>query len=171
MVDFYDTMFPVSTQADMLSLNRSSLYYKPRPSSEWDLQLNRLIDITYTKHPEFGHRRIAAWLDTYYGFHVDRNTVLAPIQKSWLYLVAIIDWYSRYVLSWEIDDTLEISFVLDASKRALEGAHPTIMNSDQGSHFTSPKYTGLFLEAGRKSVWIIVVGLMTTSSLSVSGEV
>lgn len=199
MVDFYDTNFPVSTQAEMLSLNRSSLYYKPRPSSEWDLQLNRLIDITYTKHPEFGHRRIAAWLDTYYGFHVDRNTVLArmqdmgiqavyprqntskkqpghliypyllkgvsasfpdhiwsidityiPIQKSWLYLVAIIDWYSRYVLSWEIDDTLEISFVLDASKRALGNAHPTIMNSDQGSHFTSPKYTGLFLEAGAK---------------------
>lgn len=48
----------------MLSLNRTSLYYRPRPSSEWDLQLNRLIDITYTKHPEFGYRRITAWLDS-----------------------------------------------------------------------------------------------------------
>lgn len=60
----------------MLSLNRTSLYYKPRPSSEWDLQLNRLIDITYTKHPEFGYRRITAWLDSYYGFHVDKKTVV-----------------------------------------------------------------------------------------------
>ena len=46
----------------MLILNRTSLYYKPRPSSEWGLQLNRLIDITYTKHPEFGYRRITAEL-------------------------------------------------------------------------------------------------------------
>lgn len=54
MVDFNDSDFSVSAQAQMLGLNRTSLYYKPRPSSEWDLQLNRLIDITYTKHPEFG---------------------------------------------------------------------------------------------------------------------
>lgn len=47
--------FSISTQAEMLNLNRTSLYYKQRPSSEWDLQLNRLIDITYTKHPEFGY--------------------------------------------------------------------------------------------------------------------
>ncbi len=42
---------------EMLGLNRTSLYYKTRLSSEWALQLNRLIDITYTKHPEFGYRR------------------------------------------------------------------------------------------------------------------
>lgn len=80
MVDFYSTGFTVSAQAEMLSLNRSSLYCKPRPSSEWDLQLNRLIDITYTKHLDFGHRRIAFWLHTYYGFQVDRNTVLTRMQ-------------------------------------------------------------------------------------------
>lgn len=197
MVDFTDPVFSISTQAEMLSLNRTSLYYKPRPSSEWNLQLNRLIDITYTKHPEFGYRRITAWLDSYYGFHVDKKTVLSrmqemgiqavyprqntskanpankvypyllngiqaafpdhvwsidityiPIQKSWLYLTAIIDWYSRYVLAWEIDDTLEIKFVLDTCQKALDGSVPEIMNSDQGSHFTSPKYTELFLEAG-----------------------
>ena len=71
MVDWNDPVFPVSVQAQMLSLNRSSLYYKPLPSSEWDLQLNRLIDITYTKHPEFGYRRITAWLESCYGFHAD----------------------------------------------------------------------------------------------------
>lgn len=71
-----------------------------------------------------------------------------PIRSSWLYLTAIIDWYSRYVLSWGIDDTLEIDFVLEACRKALSRAVPEIMNSDQGSHFTSPKYTRLFQEAG-----------------------
>ena len=197
MVDWNDPVFPVSVQAQMLSLNRSSLYYKPLPSSEWDLQLNRLIDITYTKHPEFGYRRITAWLESCYGFHADKKTVLSrmqemgiqavyprqntskpnpaskiypyllkdvqasypnhvwsidityiPIRKNWLYLTAIIDWYSRYVLSWTMNDTLEIPFVLEACKYALRDAKPSIMNSDQGSHFTSPKYINLFLEAG-----------------------
>ena len=73
-----------------------------------------------------------------------------PIQKSRLYPTAIIEWYSLYVLAWEIDDTLEIKFVLDTCKKALGGAVPEIMNSDQGSHFTSPGYTELFLEAGSK---------------------
>lgn len=59
---------------------------------------------------------------------------------GWMYLVAILDWYSRYVVSWEIDQTLEIGFVLACVDRALEGAAPTIFNSDQGSHFTSPQY-------------------------------
>ena len=63
-------------------------------------------------------------------------------------IVAIIDWYSRYVVSWRMDDTLEIDFVLDACMDALQTATPEIMNSDQGSHFTSPKYTSLFLLAG-----------------------
>jgi putative transposase len=60
------------------------------------------------------------------------------LRGSWLYLVAILDWYSRYVISWALDDTLEIGFVLDAMDRALRVATPTIWNSDQGSHFTSP---------------------------------
>jgi len=70
-----------------------------------------------------------------------------PIKKSWLYLVAIIDWYSRYVISHEIDDTLEIRFVLEACRNALKNNSPQIMNSDQGSHFTSEKYTELFINA------------------------
>lgn len=49
-----------------------------------------------------------------------------------------------------VDDTLEIGFVLETSKKALKKAVPEIMNSDQGSHFTSPKYTQMFLDAGSK---------------------
>jgi len=71
-----------------------------------------------------------------------------PIRRSWLYLTAILDWYSRYVVAWAIDDTLEIGFVLETCEAALQRAVPLIMNSDQGSHFTSPKYTQLFLDAG-----------------------
>lgn len=68
--------------------------------------------------------------------------------RGWLYLVAIIDWYSRYVMSWELDDTLEVEFVLTAVKRAFGQARPEIFNSDQGSQFTSRVYIGLLEDAG-----------------------
>lgn len=73
-----------------------------------------------------------------------------PVKTDWLYLVAIMDWFSRYVLFWEMDDSMEIDFVLDTSRKALEISTPEIMNSDQGSHFTSSQYTKLFLDAGAK---------------------
>lgn len=73
-----------------------------------------------------------------------------PVKTDWLYLVAIIDWYSRFVLHWQLSDTMEIGFVLDTSHKALKVSKPEIMNSDQGSHFTSPKFTQIFLDAGSK---------------------
>lgn len=73
-----------------------------------------------------------------------------PVKTDWLYLVAIIDWYSRYVLHWQLSDSMEIGFVLDTGEKALRISTPEIMNSDQGSHFTSPKFTQLFLDAGAK---------------------
>jgi putative transposase len=63
------------------------------------------------------------------------------LRAGWMYLVAILDWFSRYIVAWELDDTLELPFVLSAVDRALEQAQPVIWNSDQGSHFTSPQYT------------------------------
>lgn len=59
---------------------------------------------------------------------------------GWLYMVAVLDWYSRYVVSWELDQSLEMGFVQEAVNRALEKAKPEIWNSDQGSHFTSEWY-------------------------------
>ncbi len=64
-----------------------------------------------------------------------------------MYLVAILDWYSRYVVSWELDQTLELPFVLTAVQRVLGQTAPLICNSDQGSHFTSPQYCQLLLDA------------------------
>ena len=62
------------------------------------------------------------------------------LQHGWLYLTAVLDWYSRYVVSWALSQTLELEFVLTAVDHALLQAVPEIWNSDQGSHFTSPRY-------------------------------
>jgi putative transposase len=62
--------------------------------------------------------------------------------------VAVLDWYSRSLVSWELDQTLQLGCVLAATRRALERPRPTIWNSDQGSHFTSPPYTSLLVAAG-----------------------
>ena len=69
------------------------------------------------------------------------------LHAGWMYLVAILDWYSRYVISWALDQTLEMPFVLTAMQRALTQATPHICNSDQGSHFTSPQYCHLLQNA------------------------
>ena len=60
-----------------------------------------------------------------------------PMASGYLYLVAILDWYSRYVISWELSNTLETGFCLIALERALEQGKPEIFNSDQGVQFTS----------------------------------
>jgi len=65
--------------------------------------------------------------------------------NGWVYLVAVLDWFSRYVIAWELSDTLELPFVLTCTQRALSQATPKIWNSDQGSHFTSPQYIDLLL--------------------------
>ncbi len=69
------------------------------------------------------------------------------LRTAWMYLVAILDWFSRYVVSWELDQTLELPFVLAAVERVLAHAQPEIWNSDQGSHFTSPQYIDRLLAA------------------------
>lgn len=65
------------------------------------------------------------------------------LQKGFAYLVALIDWFSRYVIGWQLSETLDMSFCTENLERALTNAAPDIHNSDQGSHFTSPRYTGL----------------------------
>lgn len=70
------------------------------------------------------------------------------LRHGWLYLAAVLDWYSRYVVSWTLDETLELGFVLDAIAQARTVATPEIWNTDQGSHFTSPQVTQPLLAAG-----------------------
>lgn len=194
MIDWDSDELPVKTQAHLLNLNRSSLYYKHTEPSPEELMIKNKIDEIYTKRPFFGSRKISHILKQE-GMIVNRKavqrhmremgisgivpgpnlskrnqqhhtypyllkglTVQSPnhvwgidityirLQRSWMYLVAVIDWYSRYVVSWELDQTLEIDFVVEAVQRALSQQNPTILNSDQGSHFTSPKYINLLKE-------------------------
>ena len=196
MLDWGHKRVPIKTQADILSLNRSSLYYKPVEPSAQEVKLRHVIDELYTRHPVYGSRRITVELQRQ-GWTVNRKRVqrcmrgmgiegicpgpnlskqnqehrvypyllrhITPdrpnhvwgidvtyirLKRGWMYLVAVIDWYSRCVVSWRLDQTLEMPFVLEAVKEALAGAKPVILNSDQGSHFTSPKYTELLEEAG-----------------------
>ena len=69
------------------------------------------------------------------------------LRAGWMYLVAILDWFSRYVVAWQLDQTLELPFVLLAVDQALVTGRPEIWNSDQGSHFTSPQYVQKLLGA------------------------
>jgi len=71
-----------------------------------------------------------------------------PMARGFLYLVAIIDWYSRYVLSWRLSNTLDASFCVDALEEALKKGKPEIFNTDQGAQFTSEAFTGLLQQHG-----------------------
>ena len=73
-----------------------------------------------------------------------------PMRRGFLYLVAVLDWYSRYVLSWGVSNSLEKSFCIEALERALEKGLPEIFNTDQGSQFTSVEFTERVLEAGMR---------------------
>lgn len=195
LVDRENPELSLTTQAELLSLSRSSFYYRPVPPSAREVAIKHLIDEIYTKHPFYGSRRITAQLRRG-NITINRKTVqrymremgiagISPgpnlskrniehqlypyllrnvtidhpdhvwgidityvrLKKGWMYLVAILDWYSRYIVSWEMDQTLELPFVLSAVQKALAKGTPEIWNSDQGSHFTSPQYTQVLLNA------------------------
>jgi putative transposase len=182
----------VVVQCELLSVQRSGVYYVPRPVDAHTLHIQRRIDEIYTACPFYGVRKITAQLRAdgllvnhkavarhmqmmglraiYPGPNLSkraRQTALYPyllrglmierpnqvwgvdityirLRSGWMYLFAVLDWYSRFVVSWALDLTLEIGFVLEAVRSALAVATPTICNSDQGSHFTSPQYSALF---------------------------
>jgi putative transposase len=64
-----------------------------------------------------------------------------PLRHGFLYLVAVMDWFSRHVLSWRLSNTLDGGFCLEALDEALSAARPEIFNSDQGSQFTAAAFT------------------------------
>lgn len=70
------------------------------------------------------------------------------MERGFVYLTAVIDWYSRYVLSWSVSISLEADFCVDALKAALNKGKPEIFNTDQGSQYTSDDFTGCLLEEG-----------------------
>ena len=71
-----------------------------------------------------------------------------PMARGFLYLVAIMDWHSRYVLAWRLSNTLEVDFCVEALEEALSKGRPQIFNTDQGSQFTSEAFTSMLLAQG-----------------------
>lgn len=173
-------------QCELLTINRGSLYYKPIGEKTENLDIMRVMDEHYLKHPTEGvlgmqdylflmgflvnHKRVrrllrkmglmaiypkrnlsklgkAEYIRPYLlkGLVIDRpNQVWAidityiPMKKGFMYLTAIIDLYSRYVVSWNISNTLDAECSLEVLKNAISlYGKPEIVNSDQGSQFTS----------------------------------
>ena len=71
-----------------------------------------------------------------------------PMARGFLYLVAIMDWHSRYVLAWRLSNTMDVDFCVEALEEALSQGKPDIFNTDQGSQFTSAAFTDRLLEQG-----------------------
>ena len=105
-----------------------------------------------TSKPSRGHKIYPYLLR---GMTIDRvNQVWAtditylPMVHGFMYLVAIMDWYSQYVLVWQLSNTLDVDFRIDALEEALAKGTPEIFNTDQGSQFTSEAFTGILLKRG-----------------------
>jgi putative transposase len=183
---------PVGESAENLGLMRlldeqytRTPFYGSRKMTEWlatvDHRVNRKrvsrllellgIEAVYPKpklsQPGAG-RRIYPYLL--------RGTTVGRVNQVWstdityirmaqgfVYLVAVMDWFSRFVLSWSLSLTMEVDFCIEALKRALRRGRPEIFNSDQGSQFTSEKFTGelaerqiaISMDGGGAAVWTI----------------
>lgn len=189
----------LSRQCGLLTLARSSVYYRPTPTPEEELRLMRELDELHLEYPWMGSRslrdqlrrggvpvgrdrvrrlmrkigiravyraprttipaqghRIYPYLLS--GLNIDRpNQVWAadityiPMARGFVYLVAIMDWHSRRVLSWRLSNTLTPDFCVEALEDALARyGSPEIFNSDQGSQFTSEDFTSVLKAAGAK---------------------
>ena len=188
---------PVTSQARLLELSRSSVYYEPRPLSERDLVLMRRMDELHLKWPFYGARKLRRELmfdghavglrhvrtlmrrmgmETIYrkprtsiparqaaikpylltGLVIERpNQVWAadltyiPMAHGFQYLVAILDVWSRKVLSWRVSNTMTPDFCVEALQAALAtNGRPEVFNTDQGSQFTSDDWTNELKAAG-----------------------
>ena len=89
------------------------------------------------------HRKAESGLEYRYHVHTAQGRLRLPHSRH-------IDWYSRYVISWKVSNTLEMDFCLECLKEALSTGTPDIFNTDQGSHFTSPRFTDILEANGIK---------------------
>jgi putative transposase len=113
------------------------------------MDLEGLTPRRSTSKPAKGHRIFPYLLrdvEITHPNHVwSTDITYIPLCGGYVYLTAVMDWYSRYVLSWRLSNRLEGSFCLEALDEALKGGKPEIFNSDQGSQFTSEEFTSRLL--------------------------
>jgi putative transposase len=127
-----------------------------------------------TSIPAKGHKLYPYLLR---GVRIDRpnqvwcaDITYIPLAKGFLYLVAIMDWWSRKVLAWRLSNTMDVQFCVDALDEALaRHGRPEIFNTDQGSQFTSWAWTHRLKRPECASRWMAAAGSSTTSSSSVYG--
>ena len=188
MIDQADSQLSTRQQCGLLSVSRSSLYYRPVGLKASDVLLMNEIKDLWLQYPFYGYRRITAHL-RHMGYQVNRKRVQRLMQimelqaifpkpntskankahsvypylleercihqaneawevditylkhqGSFMYLVALIDVHSRYVVSWSLSNTMHTEFCLDALNKALSRSKPKLINSDQGSQFTSESW-------------------------------
>jgi len=197
LIDKTDRYQSLRRQCDMLSVNRSRLYYSPAGESRENLDLMDKIDAHYTEHPTTGVLGMVNHLALTYGEIVNHKRVrrlmrlmslmaIYPKKRTsipnaenkvypcllkhlkilkpnhvwctdityirllggFMYLVVIMDLFSRFVLSWRISNSMDLAFCLDALDEALRFTEPEIHHSDQGCQYTSKEYTGVLSERG-----------------------
>ena len=106
----------------------------------------------HTSKPCLGHKIYPYLLRGVAIEHVNQvwsiDITYVPMNKGYMYLVAVIDWYSRYVLSWELSNSMDTDFCVRALQKALCRGTPEIFNTDQGSQFTSSAFTQELIEKG-----------------------
>jgi putative transposase len=188
---------PVTKQARLLGISRSSVYYLPRPVPAADLTIMRQLDELHLEFPFAGARMLRGLLaakgskigrrhvktlmkrmgiEALYrrprttkpepghkiypyllrGMEIAQpNQVWAmdityiPMARGFVYLAVVLDWFSRRVLSWRVSITMEAAFCAEALEEALEKhGKPQIFNTDQGSQFTCPAFTGILTGLG-----------------------
>jgi putative transposase len=115
----------------MENMGIQAVYQKPR------------LSLNTTEHPVFPY--LLKGVSASYPNHIwGTDITYIRLKGGFVYLSAYIDWYSRYVVGWELSTTLETSFVLEAARQALTVGIPEIINSDQGVQFTDSKYIDLW---------------------------
>ncbi len=94
------------------------------------------------------------------------NITYLPMARGFLYLVVVMEWYSRYVVSWRLSNTLEASFCVETLSEAMDRGRPEVFNTDQGSQFTSQEFTQVLQDHEVKISMDGKVGMPTISSWS-----
>jgi putative transposase len=130
-----DLVNPKRVRRLMRLMGLEAIYPKPRlsqahPEHRVYPYLLRGVSITHSNH---------VW---------STDITYIRLRYGFLYLMAIMDWFSRYVVSWEVSISLDTEFCLTALERALQQTKPRIFNSDQGCQFTSVAFTGILKAAG-----------------------
>jgi len=114
--------------------------------------LQAIVPGPHTSRPHPEHRIYPYLLRDLEVTQIDQvwcsDVTYVPMNRGFLYLVVVMDWFSRYVLSWELSNSLEAGFCMGALEQALKRGAPQIFNTDQGAQFTSDAYTQRLLSAG-----------------------